>query len=121
RVARVTDQRDGEVQTPHGQVPVQFAPRPFPSGGGLYELETYVAIRACKKLSPGLYYYDPAGHRLIRLREQTAEVAGFVNDAPASAAVPSGNLQVLPILAARFARLAWKYQSIAHSLMPKTP
>ena len=39
----------------------------IPAGGGLYELEVYAVVRACRDLAPGLYHYDPAGHRLERL------------------------------------------------------
>lgn len=119
RVARVTGCREDDVPTPLGPMRLQFAPRPYPSGGAMYELETYVGVRNCVDLSAGLNYYDPAGHRLIRLRGLTAEVAGLLDDAGASAGIPQDSVQVLLILAARFARLAWKYESIAYSLILK--
>jgi SagB-type dehydrogenase family enzyme len=119
RVARVTGCREEEVLTPNGTIPMQFAPRPYPAGGGLYELELYAAIQICPNLAAGLYYYDPGGHRLIQLRGQTAEVTGLLDDAAASAAIPEGSLQVLLIPAARFGRVAWKYESIAYSLVLK--
>jgi oxazoline/thiazoline dehydrogenase len=119
RVARVTGYREEEIVTPHGPARMQFAPRPYPAGGGLYELELYAAIQACANVTPGLYHYDPAGHRLIRLRGHTAEVAGLLGDAAASVAIPQDTAQILLILAARFARLAWKYESIAYSLILK--
>src|SRR5262249_61627941 len=71
RVARVTDSCEGEVSTPRGPVRQDFAARPYPAGGGLYELELYAAIHACNPLAAGLYHYDPAGHRLIRLQGRT--------------------------------------------------
>ena len=119
RVARVTGHHEGEVTTPRGPVRLEFAPRPYPAGGGLYELELYAAIQACTDLAPGLYHYDPAGHRLIRLRGRTAEVTALCRDAAGSTGVPEDNVQVLLILAARFARLAWKYESIAYALTLK--
>jgi SagB-type dehydrogenase family enzyme len=119
RVARVTGYREEEVSTPHGPVRLQFAPRPYPAGGGLYELELYVAIQACANLAPGLYHYDPAGHRLLQLHEYTAEVASLLRDAAGSTAIPEDAVQVLLILAARFARVAWKYESIAYALTLK--
>ncbi len=105
RVARVTGYREGEVATPHGPVRQDFAARPYPAGGGLYELELYAAIQACNPLAPGLYHYDPAGHRLVRLRGRTAgggpasRRRGVYSDA-------EDTLQVLLILAARFPRVA---------------
>jgi oxazoline/thiazoline dehydrogenase len=119
RVARVTDHREEEVATPVGPVRQQFAARPYPAGGGLYELELYAAIQRCNHLAGGLYHYDPAGHRLIQLRGRTPEVDALVSDAAASAATPSDSLQVLLIVAARFQRLAWKYESIAYALILK--
>jgi SagB-type dehydrogenase family enzyme len=119
RVARVTSYREGEVSTPRGPVRQDFAARPYPAGGGLYELELYAAIQACDSLGPGLYHYDPAGHRLVRLCERTAEVASLLRDAAESTGTPEDTLQVLLILAARFPRVAWKYESIAYALTLK--
>ena len=67
RVARVKDCRQAEVATDHGPIRMDFASRPYPAGGGLYELEFYAAVNVCGNLDPGLYHYDPARHRLIRL------------------------------------------------------
>jgi SagB-type dehydrogenase family enzyme len=119
RVGRVTGHHESEVTTPRGPVRLEFAPRPYPAGGSLYELELYAAIQTCTDLGPGLYHYDPAGHRLIRLRGRTADVAALLRDAAASTGVPEDSVQVLLILAARFARVAWKYESIAYALTLK--
>ena len=43
----------------------------------------------------------------------------MLRDAAQSTAIPEDNLQVLLILAARFPRLAWKYESIAYALTLK--
>ena len=98
---------------------LQFTSRPYPAGGSLYELELYAIIQACTGLAPGLYHYDPSGHRLIRLCGRTAEVAALCRDAAASTGAPEDTVQVLLILAARFARVAWKYESIAYALTLK--
>jgi SagB-type dehydrogenase family enzyme len=119
RVGRVTGYREAEVSTPRGPVRQAFASRPYPAGGGLYEQELYAAVQACNGLAPGLYHYDPAGHRLIRLCGRTPEVAGLLRDAAESTGTPEDTLQVLLILAARFPRLAWKYESIAYALTLK--
>jgi SagB-type dehydrogenase family enzyme len=119
RVGRVTACQEREVATPHGPVRQDFAARPYPAGGGLYELELYAAIQACDRLDPGLYHYDPAGHRLVRLPGRAPEVAGLIRDAAESVAVPPDTIQVLLIVAARFPRVAWKYESIAYALTLK--
>src|SRR5262249_37523335 len=74
------------------------------------------AIQLCNHLAAGLYQYDPAGHRLIRLQGRTPEVTALLRDAAESTATPVDSLQVLLILAARFPRVAWKYESLAYAL-----
>ncbi len=119
RIARVKEFRQEEVTTPHGPMRMDFASRPYPAGGGLYELETYVVVSRCVNLEPGLYHYDPAEHQLIRLSDRTPEVQQMLRDAAESTGLPEDSLQVLLILAARFPRLAWKYESIAYALTLK--
>jgi SagB-type dehydrogenase family enzyme len=119
RVARVKDRWQAEMATDRGPVSMDFASRPYPAGGGLYELEVYAAVNHCAGLRPGLYYYDALRHRLIRLCERTGDVGGLLRDAAESTAIPEDHVQVLLIVAARFARVAWKYESIAYALTLK--
>jgi oxazoline/thiazoline dehydrogenase len=119
RVARVKEYREWEAATPAGPVRVKGAARPYPAGGGLYELEVYAVVQACRGLAPGLYHYDPAGHRLERLAGRTTEVAALLSDAARSAGAAPESLQVLLILASRLPRLAWKYASLAYALTLK--
>ena len=119
RVARVTGRREIEVETPVGPLTMEFAYRPYPSGGALYELEFYLAINRAGGLEPGLYRYEAGSHRLRRVAGRTAEVEHLLSDGAASAGIPPDRVQVLVILAARFARLAWKYESIAYALILK--
>jgi len=119
RTARVADYRESSVNTRAGPIRMAFAPRPYPAGGCLHELELYVAINACENLAPGLYSYDSEDHRLIRLSGRTEYVEQMLSHASQSAGVPVPTLQVLIVIAARFPRIAWKYQSIAYSLTLK--
>src|SRR5262249_32785554 len=119
RVARVKDCRQAEVMTPHGPIHMDFASRPYPAGGSLYELELYAVVNVCANLEPGLYHYDPSRHRLTRMCGLTTEVGRLLRDAAESTGISENNLQVLLILAARFPRLAWKYESIAYALTLK--
>ena len=64
--------RTSRSPTPHGPMPMAMASRPYPSGGALYELEFYAAIASCDGLDPGLYYYEPRDHGLIRSRADRA-------------------------------------------------
>jgi SagB-type dehydrogenase family enzyme len=119
RVARVKECWQTDVGANGGALLMDFASRPYPAGGSLYELEVYAAVNLCANLKPGLYYHDPARHRLVRVCGRTVEVGGLLRDAAESAAIPEDNLQVLLILASRFARVAWKYESIAYALTLK--
>jgi oxazoline/thiazoline dehydrogenase len=119
RVARVKGHHEVDLETPRGPVRMAFAPRPYPSGGAMYELEFYAAINACDGLAPGLYHYDAQHHRLGRLRGRSAAIEQLLHDAAASAGIPQDRVQVLFILSARFPRLAWKYASIAYALTLK--
>src|SRR5262249_26134255 len=67
RVGRVTDVHQVEVPVPGGTIPMDFAARPYPGGGALYELEMYVVVQACTGLATGLYHYEPLAHRLHAL------------------------------------------------------
>jgi SagB-type dehydrogenase family enzyme len=119
RVGRVKASEELEVDTPGGPVRLELTSRPYPAGGALYELELYVVVQACRGLPPGLYHYDPREHRLGRLSGRTAEVEQLLEGAGLAAGVEPEGLQTLLILAARFQRVAWKYASLAYSLVLK--
>jgi SagB-type dehydrogenase family enzyme len=119
RVARVRERAEVEAPTPAGLVRLDLAPRPYPSGGALHELELYCAIRACQDIAPGLYYYDPLPHRLCRISGDTPELQQLLTDASFSAQIPLERLQVLLVVAARFPRVGWKYTGLAYSLILK--
>jgi SagB-type dehydrogenase family enzyme len=119
RVGRVKEHGEAELATPSGPVRMTFASRPYPAGGGLYELELYAAVGACDGLPPGLYHYEPDGHRLVRLAGRGAEVGQLLSDAAFSAGIGPDGVQVLLVLATRLGRLAWKYSSIAYALTLK--
>jgi SagB-type dehydrogenase family enzyme len=119
RVGRVRDYREIEVATPNGPRHLDMASRPYPAGGGLYELELYVAVNSCADLAAGLFYYDPARHRLTRIAGRAENVTTLLADAADSTGIPHDEVQLLMIVAARYPRLAWKYESIAYSLILK--
>lgn len=119
RVARVKDHWQAEAPTPAGAVQMDWTTRPYPAGGALYELEFYVAVRACQGLAGGLYHYDPLEHCLARIDGPAGDVDGLFDEAAASSGIDAATLQVLIVLAARFERIAWKYESIAYSLVLK--
>jgi SagB-type dehydrogenase family enzyme len=111
RVARVKEiYSDGESG--------DFTRRPYPGAGASYELEFYLTVDQCEGLAPGFYWYHPLEHALAFIHEPDRDTERLVFDAYQS----MGELerpQILVTLAARFQRVAWKYQGIAYSLILK--
>jgi oxazoline/thiazoline dehydrogenase len=91
----------------------QISDRVYPSGGALYELEVYAAIDRCRGADRGLYHYCPHTHRL-----ELVAAADERLDRLLGGAAQAGRCerpQVLLIFSARFARVTWKYCSIAYA------
>ena len=97
---------------------IDYARRPYPSGGGSWELELYLCVDKCEGLARGFYHYDAGAHALVQIVVPAQELDGvltaakFAMDAPA---VP----QILITIAARFGRISWKYSSLAYALILK--
>ena len=97
---------------------VSYAARPYPSGGSAYELELYFTVANCEGLARGFYHYDAGGHALVPIDARDQDLDALLTNATfamGAAAAP----QVLITIAARFARTAWKYSSIAYALVLK--
>jgi SagB-type dehydrogenase family enzyme len=92
--------------------------RPYPSGGAMYELELYLAVDKCTGLERGLYHYQPQTHQLHQLAAKNNEVDALLHDAARSMSQPA-RPQVLVIMAARFQRVAWKYETLAYAMILK--
>jgi oxazoline/thiazoline dehydrogenase len=96
----------------------ELSDRDYPGGGACYELEIYPCVSRCSGLAPGLYQYRPQAHELCRLREADVATDSLLDFARLAAQSPS-KPQVLLIIAARFARVTWKYESVAYALILK--
>ncbi len=96
----------------------QYVTRPFPSAGGLHELEFYLIVNHCSGIPPACYRYDGLAHELEHVSDPTPESNRLLQDAAWSAAMKT-QPQILIILAARFSRVNTKYESIAYSLVLK--
>jgi SagB-type dehydrogenase family enzyme len=116
--ARVQSRWKSRLDLGDGSPVFEYAARPYPSGGGSYELELYLAVEKCEGLARGFYHYDSGGHALVPIRVRTHEFeallagAEFAMDAPAAP-------QILITIAARFGRISWKYSSLAYALILK--
>jgi SagB-type dehydrogenase family enzyme len=97
---------------------VTYAPRPYPSAGGGYELELYLAVDKCQGLARGFYHYDAGAHALVPIAVPTSELDALLTEARYAIGAPAGP-QILITIAARFGRISWKYSSIAYALILK--
>lgn len=96
----------------------EIVDRPYPSGGGLHELEIYPVVRRCAGLDPGMWHYRSVEHRLewvAPLGEKVDPLLWSAQSASTMAMAP----QVLLVISARFGRVMWKYESIAYALTLK--
>lgn len=96
----------------------ELSDRPYPSGGACHELEIYLVVRNVDGLEPGLYHYDPAGHRLETLAGPAKPVTALSELARVSSLMTAPP-QVTLVIAARPGRVMWKYQSMAYALILK--
>lgn len=116
--ARVLSIATAPLELDGGGPTLTYTVRPFPSAGGSYELELYLAVDKCEGLPRGFYHYDAGGHALTPIdvgrRELDAQLVA-AQFAMGAAALP----QILITIAARFGRVSWKYSSIAYALILK--
>jgi SagB-type dehydrogenase family enzyme len=116
--ARVQSRWKSGPDLDDGGPDIEYAARPYPSGGSAYELELYLTVANCEGLARGFYHYDAGGHALVPIaapaHQLEAQLAGaeFAMGAPAPP-------QILITIAARFGRVSWKYSSVAYSLILK--
>ena len=116
RVARIRERMTVLVQNPimGRKTDFEITRRIYPNGGASYELELYPVVDRCAGLESGMYHYDAGSHELVRLRERTPaveRVLAMAQTATAGIAQP----QIVLNIAARFARVQWKYRSICYA------
>jgi len=116
--ARVQSRFSSSVDLGAGGPVVAYAVRPYPSGGGSYELELYLAVDTCEGLARGFYHYDAGGHALVPIGVRTHELDALLAGAQFAMGAPAVP-QILITIAARFGRVSWKYSSIAYTLILK--
>ncbi len=117
RVARVDDY--WIEPSGHPGEATEFAARPYPSGGALYELELYPVIRSCDGVAPGVYHYAADRHVLEEVARDGPDTVRLIDHAAAAMGVPSSQMQAVIVITARMGRIAWKYEAIAYSLVLK--
>jgi SagB-type dehydrogenase family enzyme len=116
--ARVHSKWKSKLDVGDGGPLVAYAARPYPSGGGSYELELYLAVDKCEGLTRGFYHYDAGGHALVPIDVRMEELDALLTGAVFAMGAPAAP-QILITIAARFGRISWKYSAIAYALVLK--
>ncbi|WP_336209457.1 SagB/ThcOx family dehydrogenase [Nonomuraea sp. LPB2021202275-12-8] len=99
----------------HGQ---ELSDRPYPNGGAIYEQELYPLVNNVDGLEPGLWHYH-AGDHALEFVAAPGKPTARLTEVAREAALMTADPQVLLVVAARFGRVSWKYETIAYSLMLK--
>ena len=94
---------------------MQIAQRPYPSAGGIHELEIYPVVVRCEGLPSGLYHYDSWDHSLVGIPASEADVARIAQDAQGAMGQTDCAPQIILAITARFTRMLWKYRSIGYA------
>lgn len=117
RAARVRARFEVEVFNGAGRsAPFGLTSRPYPNGGASYELEIYPVVDRCEGIDPGLYHYDAGAHELVRIGGHTDKLRQLFAEAH-TATANTAHPQVILVIAARFARVMWKYRAISYSVI----
>jgi len=97
---------DSQLRDSASATSYESARRPVPSGGGTHSIGLWLAIRDVVGIESGVWWYDPGEHALLRTCDYPK--------------LPiAGDYPVYGWLISRHARLAWKYEGIAHALALK--
>jgi SagB-type dehydrogenase family enzyme len=96
----------------------ELVDRPFPAGGSLHELEVYPVVSNCPGLDPGVWHYNGVQHAFEKVADPSSAMRALVAQARVTSMMQS-DPQVLLVVAARFGRVMWKYESMAYALILK--
>lgn len=93
--------------------------RPYPSGGGIYELELYPVVRNVAGLEPGMYHYDSFDHALRPVAAADSRAVAQLIKPTAATLTGGAEPQVLLVIAARCGRIMWTYEQIGYAAVLK--
>lgn len=93
--------------------------RPYPSGGGLYELELYPVVRNVAGLEPRMYHYDSFDHALRPVAATDSRAVSQLIKPAAATLTEGAEPQVLVVMAARSGRIMWTYEQIGYAAILK--
>ncbi|MEM1321311.1 MAG: SagB family peptide dehydrogenase [Bacteroidota bacterium] len=118
RCLHVKGSRPYLVEARGQQQEIEILSAPYPSGGGMYEIDFYLTINDCEGLAPGFYYYNGFEHQLSLLAEKNEQTELMLMYARICAGI-TDSPPLLITFAADFARMFWKYESMAYAAILK--
>lgn len=98
---------------------LELLKKPLPSPGGLHSLEIYLLAARCGDLVPALYRYQAKNHQLELICDWNKNLESLLRESAFAMQLKESVPPALLLLASRFGRVQWKYQSIAYSLILK--
>ncbi|GIJ63827.1 SagB/ThcOx family dehydrogenase [Virgisporangium aurantiacum] len=98
---------------------VEYASRPYPSGGASYELEIYPVVRNVDGLATGMYHYDSENHELRTVADRANRWVRRLLRSAGQATGRTDRPQVVLVLSARVGRVMWAYENMAYALVLK--
>lgn len=87
----------------------KFALRNLPAGGGLGELEFYLAVNRCGGLERGFYFYDGLEHALSPVTGPCRDLDQLLADIAMRMGIGDDRPDCVVVVASRLARLSHKY------------
>jgi SagB-type dehydrogenase family enzyme len=93
--------------------------RPYPSGGGIYELELYPVVRNVAGLKAGMYHYDSFDHALRLVAAADSKAVSQLMKPAAATLTGGAEPQILIVMAARAGRIMWTYEQIGYAAILK--
>lgn len=97
----------------------ELVSRPYPSAGGVYELELYPVVRRVAGLAASMYHYDSFDHVLRPVADGESKAVQQLLKPAAATLAGGAQPQVLLVVAARAGRLMWTYEQIGYALILK--
>ncbi|MFC9892479.1 SagB family peptide dehydrogenase [Nocardia sp. NPDC127579] len=93
--------------------------RPYPSGGGVYELEVYPIVRHADGVPAGMYHYDSFEHALRPVADLDSPAVQRLLKSTSATLADGALPQVVLVLAARSGRVMWTYEQVSYASMLK--
>jgi SagB-type dehydrogenase family enzyme len=97
----------------------ELVSRPYPSAGGVYELELYPVVRNVAGLAPGMYHYDSFDHVLRPVAAADSRAVSRLMKPAAATLTGGAEPQLLIVMAARCGRVMWSYEQISYATILK--